>query len=159
MTYRPIEILVPMLLQERRPDKHIRHRSLLGHILGESLARTNSAQAATLFGDCLRCSSRGRVVADSVEDVLQAGVRSGLDGLYYLGVTVVESVTGTEGLDQTVVSGAASRHNVKAVVLGDLDGVKSDACCNASVHAPHVISSTHSFRPKREQSLQTSEEC
>lgn len=131
LTYRPGELLVLVLLQERRPDKDIRHLSLLGHILGESLARTNSTQATPLLGDCMRCSDRGRVVADAVEDVLQAGVRSGLDALRHNGITVVESVTSTKGLDEIVVSGTASRHNVEAVVLGDLDGVKSDACCNA----------------------------
>lgn len=131
MTYRPVKLPVFMLLQERRPDKHIRHLSLLGHVLGESLARTNSAQAATLFGDCVRCSDRGRVVADGVEDVLEVKVRSSLDDLYHLSITVVKSVTSTKGLDKIVVPGTASRHNVEAVVLGDLDGVKSDACCNA----------------------------
>ena len=131
MTYRPVEILVSMLLQESRPDKHIRHLSLLGHILGESLTRTNSAQDATLFGDCLRCSDRGRVAADGVEDVLQAGFCSSLDALRHLGVAVVESVTSTKGLGEIVVSWTASRHNIEAVVLGDLDGVKSDACCNS----------------------------
>jgi hypothetical protein len=40
-------------------------------------------------------------------------------------------VTSAKGLDEIVVSGTASRHNVEAVVLGNLDGAKSDACCNA----------------------------
>lgn len=42
MPYRPVEILVLMLLQERCPDKHICHLSLLGHIFGEGPARTNN---------------------------------------------------------------------------------------------------------------------
>lgn len=131
MTYRPIEFLVLVLLQERRPYKNIRHLGLLGHILGEGLAWTNRAQASALFGDGLRCSDRGRVVADGVEDVLQAGARGVLDALRHLGVSVVESVTSTKGLDEIVVSGTAGRHNVQAIVFGDLDGVKSHACCDA----------------------------
>lgn len=131
MTYRPIKILILMLLQEGCPDKYICHLSLFRHIFSKSFARTNSTQAAALFRDCLRCSDRGWAVADSVEDILQVGVRSGLDTRHHLGIAVVESVTSTKWLDKVMVAGTAGRHNVEAVVLGNLDGVKSDACCNA----------------------------
>jgi methionine synthase II (cobalamin-independent) len=40
-------------------------------------------------------------------------------------------VTSTEGLDELVVSGTASRHDIKTIIFRNLDGVKSNACCNA----------------------------
>lgn len=125
-----MKLLVLVLLQKCCPDKHIGNLGLIGHVLGESFARTDRTQATTLLRNSLRSSSRGRIVADSVKNVFQAGVCGSLDALRHLGIAVIESMTSAHRLDEIVVSGAASRYDIQTIVLGDLDSVEPNACYN-----------------------------
>jgi len=67
MTYRPVELLVLVILEECCPNKDICDLDMLGNTLCVGLAGTYSAQHATLVGNGVRSLCRRVFLPDSIE--------------------------------------------------------------------------------------------
>ena len=152
MTYRPVELLVLVVLEECCPNEHICDLYMLGNTLCVGLAGAYSTQHTTLVGDRMRSLCRGILLPDSVECIFKVWC-SLLDVLDNARVIVVEHMSGTEFLDQIKVSRAASGDDVEAIERSNLDGVLSDTRYTQIRSHPYFWSRcTHNYHPKSKYS-------
>lgn len=148
ISYRPVEVAIAMVFQERSPNQDIRDFHVLGHFIGVRLSWAHSAELAFATYGTASCG-RGIEGTNRVEDMGEVRC-SGSDLACDVLVTVIEDLVCSMALDEIVVLRTASREDFQPLKFRELDGVLSDTCCSmvSGCDLENCFCPSYSCRPK-----------